>query len=259
MTTKNYLYNNRKQLAKTQTYNSSAEILEENYKYPELELNGTTPAIIQNMVNKNMISSILETTTKKSDTSPTIADKTISGFKIDYFEFPTTNSSIIKPSETFNLEILPSGNMYVSKDKITKYSANGNPLEYLNKNTIYSSYEYGYADQNLVIKAENINYASLSSAINASLPSGFSNLEALLNSFTMPNGSWSTFNNNLRNNLPANALVTTYTYSPLIGITSITDPKNLISTYHYDTMGRLENIKDQDGNIIQNNTYKYKD
>lgn len=253
-----YYYNNRKQLVKSRTSNSSSEVLEENFKYPELELNGATPSIIQNMVNKNIISPIIESTTYKSEIASTNANKIINGFKMDYFEFPTTSTNIIKPSETFKLEILPAGNTYTREDKITKYSANGNPLEYLKKNAIYFSYEYGYSDQYMVVKAENVNQATLSSAINASLPAGFSNLEALLNSFTIPNVNWRTFNTNLRNNLPVNSLVTTYTYLPLIGITSITDPKNLINTYHYDTTGRLENIKDQDGNIVQNNTYNYR-
>lgn len=257
-TSKDYFYNGRKQLIKTRTSNSRSEIVEENFKYPELEISGGTTSIIQNMVNKNIISPVIESTTKKSELPSTSADKIINGFKINYFEFPTTNASIIKPFESFDLEIIPSGNIYTLKDKITKYSANGNPLEYLSKNTIYSSYEYGYSDQYMVVKAENVNQATLSSAINASLPAGFSNLESLLNSFTIPNGNWRIFNTNLRNNLPANSFVTTYTYDPLIGVTSITDPKGDTITYTYDSFGRLQNVKDKDGNILSENEYHYK-
>jgi hypothetical protein len=56
---------------------------------------------------------------------------------------------------------------------------------------------------------------------------------------------------------PVNALMTTYTYSPLIGITCITDSKNQPSYYEYDSFQRLVNIKDQYGNIVKHTDYHY--
>ena len=53
-------------------------------------------------------------------------------------------------------------------------------------------------------------------------------------------------------------MVTTYTYKPLVGISSITDPKGYITTYEYDELNRLKFVKDRDGNIISENIYKYK-
>ena len=61
----------------------------------------------------------------------------------------------------------------------------------------------------------------------------------------------------LRNALP-NAQVTTYTYDPLIGVTSMTDPRGETIYYTYDTFNRLEFVKDADGNILTNNQYNYK-
>jgi YD repeat-containing protein len=52
--------------------------------------------------------------------------------------------------------------------------------------------------------------------------------------------------------------MTTYTYDPLIGITTTTDPKSEVSFYEYDTFSRLMNIKDKDGNIIKHMDYHYK-
>jgi len=57
---------------------------------------------------------------------------------------------------------------------------------------------------------------------------------------------------------PANAQMTTYTYDPLIGITSQCDMNNKITYYEYDGLGRLKDIKDQDGNIIKTVEYHYK-
>lgn len=60
--------------------------------------------------------------------------------------------------------------------------------------------------------------------------------------------------NSLRNLLP-NALVTTYTYKPLVGVTSVADPAGRMITYHYDGAGRLNAIKDEAGNLLE--TYEY--
>lgn len=57
---------------------------------------------------------------------------------------------------------------------------------------------------------------------------------------------------------PSNAQMTTYTYTPLLGMTSTCDADNRITYYYYDILGRLRWIKDQDGNIIKTIEYHYK-
>jgi YD repeat-containing protein len=54
---------------------------------------------------------------------------------------------------------------------------------------------------------------------------------------------------------PFNAQMTTYCYSPNIGMTHSCDADNRITYYFYDGLARLKWIKDQDGNIIK--TIKY--
>jgi hypothetical protein len=56
---------------------------------------------------------------------------------------------------------------------------------------------------------------------------------------------------------PASAEMTTYTYDPLIGMTSQCDQANVITYYEYDEMGRLKDVKDQDGNVIKTYDYHY--
>lgn len=56
---------------------------------------------------------------------------------------------------------------------------------------------------------------------------------------------------------PSTAQMTTYTYDPLIGITSLCDAGNRISYYEYDEMGRLIRIRDADKNILKQFEYKY--
>lgn len=54
------------------------------------------------------------------------------------------------------------------------------------------------------------------------------------------------------------AQVTIYTYSPLVGVTSITDPNGSITSYDYDAFGRLKSIQDHNGKIIEQYQYHYK-
>lgn len=56
---------------------------------------------------------------------------------------------------------------------------------------------------------------------------------------------------------PKGAQMTTYTYEPLIGITSQCDMANKIIYYEYDSFGRLKLIRDQDKNILKTLDYQY--
>ncbi len=56
---------------------------------------------------------------------------------------------------------------------------------------------------------------------------------------------------------PSDAQMTTYTYDPLIGVSSETDANNRTTFYEYDDFGRLLLIKDNDGNIRKSMEYEY--
>jgi YD repeat-containing protein len=56
---------------------------------------------------------------------------------------------------------------------------------------------------------------------------------------------------------PADAMMTTYTYSPLLGRTSETSPSGRTITFEYDDLGRLVRVRDQDGNILKQLDYQY--
>jgi len=56
---------------------------------------------------------------------------------------------------------------------------------------------------------------------------------------------------------PATAQMSTYCYSPLIGLTSQCDANNRITYYEYDKLGRLSLIRDQDKKVIKKICYNY--
>jgi YD repeat-containing protein len=58
--------------------------------------------------------------------------------------------------------------------------------------------------------------------------------------------------------IPSGAEMETWSYVPLLGITSNCDRTNLITNYEYDGLGRLTVVRDQDGNIIKTIKYNYK-
>ncbi|MCH7400745.1 hypothetical protein ACFOUP_12300 [Belliella kenyensis] len=57
---------------------------------------------------------------------------------------------------------------------------------------------------------------------------------------------------------PANAMMTTYTYKPLVGVSSVSDPRNNITYYEYDNANRLLNVRNDSKEIIETYEYKYK-
>jgi hypothetical protein len=56
---------------------------------------------------------------------------------------------------------------------------------------------------------------------------------------------------------PTDAQMTTYTYTPLVGMTSSCSVNSLTTYYEYDGLNRLLRIRDVDGNIIKQYDYQY--
>lgn len=54
---------------------------------------------------------------------------------------------------------------------------------------------------------------------------------------------------------PSDAFMTTYTYEPISGLSSVTSPNNRSVWYEYDLLGRQTITRDQDRNIIGKNEY----
>ncbi|MFC0317943.1 MULTISPECIES: RHS repeat domain-containing protein [Olivibacter] len=57
---------------------------------------------------------------------------------------------------------------------------------------------------------------------------------------------------------PLEASMTTYTYDPLFGMTSVTDPSGRTVYYVYDGLGRLSESRDMEGKLLESYNYNYR-
>ncbi|WP_323028568.1 hypothetical protein [Gelidibacter japonicus] len=140
------------------------------------------------------------------------------------------------------------------------YDNKGNVREVSKADGTSIVYVWGYSQEYPIVKIENATFVAgkpntitsvqqtlINSAVTASnLDKDLVSENALRSKLQL-----------LRDSFPS-AMVTTYTYNPLIGVTSITDPKGYTVYYEYDGFNRLEHVKDAEGNILSKNEYNYK-
>ena len=56
---------------------------------------------------------------------------------------------------------------------------------------------------------------------------------------------------------PVGALMSTTAYLPLVGVTDMSGPTNALMKYHYDGLGRLSLVTNEDANIVKHYQYNY--
>ncbi len=126
-----------------------------------------------------------------------------------------------------------------------QYDDQSNLIEFSKADGIPVSYIWGYNQKYLVAKVENITRSDIED-----LPGFGVNFHSGVVGLT-------TMQENTLRDL-SDVMVTTYTYDPLIGVTSMTDPKGYTTYYEYDDFNRLEFVKDAEGKLISENKYNYK-
>lgn len=240
----NYFYDNENHLqpTRTETTNSKREVLKTETKYAH-DVNDTR------LILENRIAEPLESKTyKKEGSNPEVL---LSHQKTEYSD-QHNPSNLYLPNK-----IHTSKGLSMLEDRVIyhKYDAKGNPTEVSKKDGTHIVYIWGYNQTQPVAKIENATLSQVSSYIsNIQTKSNADNDRTIGASGN--EGALRTALNSLRN--ITNTQVTTYTYDPLIGVTSITDPRGQTIYYEYDDFNRLEFVKDKDGNILKENKYNYK-
>jgi len=230
------------QLTKQVSQDSRGINIENENKYPQdLILSGEEEVARQALITQHQIDVKLKQINRvngKEDIS-----------QIGFYVEPTINMVIPKSTKTntglnAGLEI---------RSEFSKYDINGNLLELNTKSGPKLTYIYSYKNQYPIAEIKNADYATIESILGGT---------GAVNNFAASNPTDAQVKaliDQLRNSaLLKNAQITSYTYKPLVGITSQTDAKGMTTTYEYDAFQRLKTIKDQNGNILKQTDYHYK-
>ncbi|MCT4647724.1 MAG: BACON domain-containing protein [Carboxylicivirga sp.] len=154
---------------------------------------------------------------------------------------------------------------WISKVIADKHSDSGKILQQRLQNNIMHSYIWSYNDQYPIIQAQNISHDDLLSAVNAVILQHFPSktLDTFISSLadmttSSQRNDWDEFNEALRNHpLTTNAMISSYTFIPLNGISSQSDPNGVTTYYEYDGFGRFKLAADNNRDITQSVAYNY--
>lgn len=227
-----YDYNNRNLIYKTHmnTSKGNDDLVTEN-KYP---FDAPISIISQEMIDRNMLDYTIESNKYKNLTF-------IESAKTDYFHW---ENNIIAP---ITVQTKLGTNAYETRLRYHSYDNKGNVTSFSKENDVNISYLWGYNQTLPVAKIENATIDQVKTVLGGSIPdfgiSGLGTYESILRNST----------------ILSNALITTYTYKPLIGMASQTDPNGKTTYYEYDDFGRLKFTKDDQGKILKKFDYHYKE
>ncbi|MFC0427023.1 hypothetical protein [Chryseobacterium scophthalmum] len=207
----------------------------------------------QYLIGKNMIGIPLETTIiRKKDLLDIgkIVSKSEIVYPISQSEANTKTSGLALPYKINSTDLL---NIVSAEVIYDKYDSKGNIQQYTTKDGIVTSVIWGYNSTQPIAKITGVPYsvasglaAEIISASNGDIDAGTE--QTLI-------GKLDIFR---KESALQNAQISTYTYDPLIGVTSITPPSGIREIYKYDSANRLENIKDINGKLLKEFKYNYK-
>ncbi|WP_121811055.1 RHS repeat domain-containing protein [Mucilaginibacter kameinonensis] len=283
--TENYLYEktpNLYQKTTTQRFNSSNDILLTTYKYP---VDSSSANAYNHMLLRHILSPVIEQSEFKNSSFLELKGS-------NYQQWADT--AVVLPVR--QMVKVGSGTAYAAT-VFDAYDSKGNFLTLSRSNGVKLSYHWGYNNLYPIAEIKNATSAEFyyegfeeSMVTNVIIGTGHTGRRFYNGSYTVnwtrpnsrnyvisywyySNGLWllkdavpysgssyaltgGSAYDDIRI-YPADAQMNSYTYDPLIGMTSVTDAKNLTSYYEYDGLLRLKNIKDKDGNIVKHFDYHY--
>jgi YD repeat-containing protein len=287
-TTANYYYDNLKHAFPTriETSTSTGDTRIKQISYPQdmVAASEDPTGIYAAMVSANMVSPQIKVVESKNSTQ-------LLKTKTNYAFF---NSTLIEPQ---SVEVQNKNNPSEIRLKYHSYDVNGNLQTVSKDNAAKISYQWGYnraypiamitnspgnnffhenfedGNGNSTTNDSKTGHLSHTGAYSKAL-SGLDNGPYKLTYWQKSGSSWAyiIINVNVSGNAytisvnaqiddvcfyPASAQITTYTYDPLVGITSQTDPNGIITYFEYDAISRLTLVRNKDKNIIKKICYSY--
>lgn len=237
-TIENFEYNfSNKKLSKASMINSLGEVLTTNYFYDT------------DWDSKNRIGVLKKTESKNGNTVLETKD-------ITYANTIGASGNAAWLPKTISTS--KGTNALESKVQFLKYDLYNNPLEAKLEKGTSVCYIWGYNFSQPIAVIENITYSAinLQKITDAQVTS---DLAASTDAqFFTKNLSLAGKLEALRTSLPANAMMTAYIYKPLVGVVTMIDARGYKTYYSYDGFGRLKDVKDNEGNLLSENDYRYK-
>lgn len=170
---------------------------------------------------------------------------------VNNYAYPVSDQKINLASPSFSFNPATVSGSTISFDSryqvenTVNYNS-GRVADVTSKTGVTTAFIWGYGNQYPVAKISGATYSSAIGLINQTTVSNMSTTDANMRAAL----------SSLRTGLPS-ALVNTYTYSPMLGITSVTDPRGYTVTDEYDVLGRFLRSRDKDGNILNQTSYSY--
>lgn len=224
------------------TVDSKSNTIEESTKYPM----DFTSSLYSEMKTKHMVNMPIEVVGKVNTIEVKRLNKT-------YNKDLTKTKNLILPSK---IETSYSGISGLSPDvSFEQYDTKGNIQQMITFDDISSVYLWGYNNQYPIAEIKNVTFAQIVAVLGQTLIDRVASASA-------PSDADISAINALRNNVTTlkDIQITTYTYKPLIGMLSKTDPSGLTVYYDYDSFGRLKEtyiMESSTKKVVQSYGYHY--
>jgi YD repeat-containing protein len=238
-----YRYNAYDQLSSKAIVNNSTDTLRTDYVHPTEHSRWYSTTLTA----QNRLSPVIEQTTYHINSS---SQNEVERIRTTY-KYAHTNNQVLVP-DTIQSS-LSGSNQWRTDKTYDLYDTKGNVIQQTAIDEKPITYLWSYKNQYPIAKIEGATHTEVNAVINAVF--GVPNTDALA-ALLIPNET-KLQDGSLQNALP-DALVTTYTYKPLVGIQSVTDPRRVTSYYEYDSFGRLQTVT-KAGKVIESYDYHYKD
>jgi YD repeat-containing protein len=237
--TTNYKYNAKRLLSEIKVVNSNGKTHKTEYKYP---YDKATITPYSYMITRNILSPIIE--------EAEYIDNVFSQKKI--IDYKSWGNNVYSPE----FVKLQTSNQTSPETRISyhKYDPQGNPIYFIKESTekivyLFDSYQYPLAE---------IKGLSYDEVVSKLLSCGMSNVDDAILHQNTPSEAIRSY---LRKPIFSDAFITTFTYKPLVGMTSQTDPRGFTTYYEYDTAGRLAGVYIMENGVkkyVQKQSYHYK-
>lgn len=136
--------------------------------------------------------------------------------------------------------------------EVLEFNTSGDPVEIRRNEGPSTVYIWGYGGQYILAEVKNATYAEVEKVLTKPVINE-------LNSLTVSDATISAAITKLRTDgRLSKTMVSSYTYKPLIGMTSKTDPSGVSEYYEYDGLQRLRAILDQAKNVTNSIHYHYR-